>query len=49
MENILLVIIGLSAAGYIIRLVVKQIKGDSSCSCSTGCQGCRLKNDRHCK
>ena len=49
MENILLAIIGLSAAGYVIRLVFRQIKGGGSCSCSEGCQGCRLKDKGKCK
>ncbi|MBU2702052.1 hypothetical protein Ga0466249_003179 [Sporomusaceae bacterium BoRhaA] len=49
MDNILLIAIGVSAAIYIIRLIVSQIKGESSCSCSKGCQGCRLKQKDQCK
>lgn len=37
MDTIAISVIGLIAAGYIARLVWREVQGKSQCHCSSGC------------
>lgn len=38
MENLILIVVGLLAAGYIARMIWKGLRGESQCHCE-GCCG----------
>ncbi|CVK20798.1 MULTISPECIES: FeoB-associated Cys-rich membrane protein [Sporomusa] len=45
MDNLVLILIGLAAVGYVGRMVWKNLHGEPQCHCDGGCgSGCHKEN-----